>query len=83
MMRKTFDAELLELNEELTGMAKAAQDAIDVVTESLSSNDENEARSVIEMTASLSQSERDIENHCLRLLLQPLVLLLELPLVLP
>ncbi|MCI2105559.1 MAG: phosphate signaling complex protein PhoU [Intestinimonas sp.] len=69
-MRKTFDAELLELNEELTGMAMAAQDAIDVVTKSLSSNDEAEARSVIEMTATLSQSERDIENRCLRLLLR-------------
>jgi phosphate transport system protein len=31
-MRKTFDAELLELNEELTAMARQAQDAIDVVT---------------------------------------------------
>lgn len=32
-MRKTFDAELLELNEALTAMARTAQDAIDVVTE--------------------------------------------------
>lgn len=69
-MRKTFEAELLELNEELTNMAKAAQDAIDVVTQSLSTNDEREARSVIDMTATLSQSERDIENRCLRLLLR-------------
>ena len=27
-MRKTFDAELLELNEEMTAMAAAAQEAI-------------------------------------------------------
>ena len=52
-MRKTFDAELLELNEELTAMARQAQDAIDVVTESLSTDDEQTAKAAIDMTASL------------------------------
>ena len=69
-MRKTFDAELLELNEALTVMARVAQDAIDVVTESLSSGDESTARAAIEMTASMDQMERDIENRCLQLLLR-------------
>ena len=69
-MRKTFDAELLELNESLTVMARVAQDAIDVVTESLSSGDESTAKAAIDMTASMDQMERDIENRCLRLLLQ-------------
>ena len=50
-MRKTFDAELLELNEALTAMARTAQAAID-------------------MTASMDQMERDIENRCLQLLLR-------------
>ena len=31
-MRKTFDAELLELSRELTSMAATARDAIDLVT---------------------------------------------------
>lgn len=69
-MRKTFDAELLELNEELTGMARTAQDAIDVVTESLSTDDEAGAKAAIDMTASMAQMERDIENRCLQLLLR-------------
>ena len=69
-MRKTFDAELLELNESLTVMARVAQDAIDVVTESLSSDDESTAKAAIDMTSSMDQMERDIENRCLRLLLQ-------------
>lgn len=69
-MRKTFDAELLELNEELTAMARQAQDAIDVVTESLSTDDEQTAKAAIDMTASLDQMERDIENRCLNLLLR-------------
>ena len=33
-MRKTFDAELLELSRELTSMAATARDAIDLVTSS-------------------------------------------------
>ena len=69
-MRKTFDAELLELNESLTIMARVAQDAIDVVTASLSSGDESTARAAIEMTGSMDQMERDIENRCLQLLLR-------------
>ena len=69
-MRKTFDAELLELNEEMTAMAVAAQEAIDVVTESLTSGDEPTAQRAIQIEATLDQMERDIENHCLRLLLR-------------
>ena len=39
-MRKTFDAELQELNAEMIDMAAAAEDIIDVVTASLDSADE-------------------------------------------
>lgn len=69
-MRKTFDAELLELNQEMTAMAAAAQEAIDVVTESLTTGDEPTAHRAIEIESSLDQMERDIEDHCLRLLLR-------------
>ena len=69
-MRKTFDAELLELNEEMTTMAAAAQEAIDVVTESLTTGDEPTAHRAIQIESTLDQMERDIENHCLRLLLR-------------
>ena len=69
-MRKTFDAELQELNYEMIDMAAAAEDAIDVVTESLSTDDEQTAKAAIDMTASLDQMERDIENRCLNLLLR-------------
>ena len=69
-MRKTFDAELQELNYEMINMAAAAEDAIDVVTESLASGDDQAAHAAMEMTKSMDQMERDIENRCLRLLLQ-------------
>lgn len=69
-MRKTFDAELMELNEELTAMAAAAQEAIDVVTESLTTGDEPTARRAEQIEAAMDQMEQDIENRCLRLLLR-------------
>lgn len=69
-MRKTFDAELLELGTEMIDMAAAAEDAIDVVTASLATPDDQAANAAIEMTTSMAQMERDIENRCLRLLLQ-------------
>ena len=69
-MRKTFDAELQELNYEMIDMAAAAEDAIDVVTESLASSDDSAAKSAMEQTKHMDEMERDIENRCLRLLLQ-------------
>ena len=69
-MRKTFDAELQELNYEMIDMAAAAEDAIDVVTESLASTDDTAAKNAVEMTRHMDEMERDIENRCLRLLLQ-------------
>ena len=69
-MRKTFNAELQALNEEMTAMAAAAQEAVDVVTESLTTGDEESARRAIQIESSMDQMERDIENRCLRLLLR-------------
>lgn len=69
-MRRTFDAELMELGEQLTTMANQVQNSIDVVTRSLTSGDAAATQSVIEHTASLDQMERDIENQCLNLLLR-------------
>jgi phosphate transport system protein len=69
-MRKTFDAELLELGRELTAMAGTARDAIDQVTASLSSGDEAGAKATIDLTASMDQQERDVENHCMSLLMR-------------
>ena len=69
-MRKTFDAELQELNYEMIDRAAAAEDCIDGGIESLTTGDEAAAKSAVEMTKTMDQMERDIENRCLRLLLQ-------------
>lgn len=69
-MRKSFDAELLELGEEMTAMAVAVREAIEEVTRSLSEGDRAAARAVAASTAGVDQMERDIESHCLSLLLR-------------
>ena len=69
-MRKTFDAELQELSAEMIDMAALAEDAIDLVTASLAAPDDRQAREAVAMTRNMDRTEREIENRCLRLLLQ-------------
>ena len=69
-MRKTFDAELQELSAEMIDMAALAEDAIDLVTASLAAPDDRQAREAVAMTQNMDRTEREIENRCLRLLLQ-------------
>lgn len=69
-MRTTFDAELAELGRELKRMAEAAQDAIDLVTASLADGAGEGAKAAAGVTAAMDQMERDIENHCISLLMR-------------
>lgn len=69
-MRKSFDAELLELGESMTAMADTVRSAIEEVTRSLNEGDEAAARAVAATTANVDQMERDIENRCLSLLMR-------------
>ena len=69
-MRKSFDAELLELGESMTAMADTVCSAIEEVTRSLSEGDEAAAHAVLATTAGVDEMEREIENHCLSLLLR-------------
>ena len=69
-MRNTFDAELQDLSLEMISMAATAEDAIDLVTRALAGRNADGAKQAIEMTRGMEEQEREIENHCLRLLLQ-------------
>lgn len=69
-MRTTFDTELAGLGRELKRMAEAAQDAIDLVTASLSDGAGVGAEAAAGVTAAMDQMERDIENHCISLLMR-------------
>lgn len=69
-MRKTFDSALQDLGAEMIEMAAASEDAIDLVTASLTAPDDHQAHDAIKITHNMDQMERDIEDRCLRLLLQ-------------
>ncbi|HIT24474.1 MAG TPA: phosphate signaling complex protein PhoU [Candidatus Enterenecus avicola] len=69
-MRKTFDAELVELSHQLTAMGTVTQDAIDLVTASLTQGKAEGAKATIEMRNTMDQMERDIENRCMSLLMR-------------
>ncbi len=69
-MRKSFDSELLELGEAMTGMAQTVREAVEEVTRALSEGDCAAAHAVAASTAGVDQMERDIESHCLSLLLR-------------
>lgn len=68
-MRKTFDAQLKDLSTALVDMAAAAEDAIDTVTRSLAPAGAAAAHEAVELTRSMREQERAIENQCFRLLL--------------
>ncbi len=68
-MRKTFDAQLKDLSAALIDMAAAAEDAIDTVTRSLAPAGAAAAHEAVELTRSMREQERTIENQCFRLLL--------------
>lgn len=69
-MRNTFDRELDQLNTELIEMGALIENAIDRAVGALFENDEGLAASAMEFDAEVDRKERDIENRCLRLLLQ-------------
>ncbi len=70
-MRKSFDTQLEELGHDLVAMAAAAEDAIDVVTGSLASPvSADRAQEAAELTRTMDEMERNIEDQCLRLLLR-------------
>ena len=61
-MRKTFDAELQELNYEMIDMAAAAEDAIDVVVESLASSDDAAANRCLRLLLQQQPVARDLRT---------------------
>ncbi len=69
-MRKSFDAELLELGEAMTAMADTVRGAIEEVTRSLNEGDEAAAHAVLTATNGVDQMERNIESSCLSLLMR-------------
>ncbi len=69
-MRNRFDLQLDLLKEQLIHMGELCGVAIERATEALSKGDLEQAKAVIEADEAVDQMEKDIEQLCLKLLLQ-------------
>lgn len=69
-MRKRFDEQLQELNQEMQAMGAMVEEAIQKAIEALLKQDEELAQSVMEADALVDQKQKEIENICFTLLMQ-------------
>ena len=69
-MRDFFQEQLNELNRELTRMGASCEEIIAFASESLTGWDEKLAKKVRTVGAEIDESERTIENICMKLLLR-------------
>ena len=69
-MRNKFDEQLERLHVELIQMGAACEDAISAAAEALLKGDESLAAAAEEAERDIDQREREVENLCLKLLLQ-------------
>ena len=69
-MRNKFDEQLEKLHVELIQMGAACEDAISAAAEALLKGDEALVPAALEAERDLDRREREVENLCLKLLLQ-------------
>ena len=69
-MRNRFDRQLNDLNNELIIMGSLCEEVISKVAKYLIDGDTNLKEDVIQADREIDQKERDIENICMKLLLQ-------------
>ncbi len=69
-MRNKFDEQLEVLNNDLISMGALCEDAIACAVKALLNNDMEFARCAKRTEKEIDQKEREIENFCLKLLLQ-------------
>ena len=69
-IRKRYDEDLLALDQALTGMGRAAADAIRAAIGVLQTGEKAAARRIIAGDEGIDTMERDIEHRCMQLLLR-------------
>lgn len=69
-MRNKFDSQLNTLNNELIIMGALCEEAISSAAKLLTDGDAETKESILEADRQIDQKERDIENLCMKLLLQ-------------
>ena len=71
-MRNRFDTQLEQLQESMTQMGDKCLSSITDTIDALNTGNEKLATAVISRTRTIRRDEREIENICLKLLMQPL-----------
>lgn len=69
-MRNRFDQQLEQLNEELISMGTMVEQSIEMAVDALIHQDIKKAKKAMECDEQIDRQEKEIENLCLRLLLQ-------------
>ncbi len=69
-MRNRFDEQLSQLNEEIIAMGTMIEQAIEAAVDALIHQNVEEAKKAMESDKEIDHQEREIENLCLKLLLQ-------------
>ena len=69
-MRNRFDRQLLELNNELIQMGSLIEKAIEMAIAAFVKQDVDRAKEAIKFDEEINRQEKDIENLCMKLLLQ-------------
>lgn len=69
-MRLRFEEQLNELNRDMISTAALCEEAITQATDALADGSAAEAKGVADITAQISRKEREIEDMCLKLLMQ-------------
>lgn len=68
-MRSKFDMELEKLNNELIEMGNMVEGAINAAADGIIQQDSARANEAYEIEREIDRQEREIENHCMKLLL--------------
>ncbi len=69
-MRNVFEEELSQLKKDMISMGALCEDAIRTSTKYLMSPDTDRTREIADMVEQVNHKEREIENLCLKLLMQ-------------
>ena len=69
-MRNKFETQLEELNRELIHMGALVEESIDSAVKALCNQDKEEARKAIAFDRKIDYKEKEIEDLCLKLILQ-------------
>ena len=69
-MRSRFDEQLMLLNKEMIEMGALCEDAIELVTKALETNNRSIYKEVRPISLEIDHKERDIEARCMKLFLQ-------------